>query len=74
MWPNLMHILVMSSLVTEVASNGVPYFCVTIKRYILLLSLGSSDGTRSLPEAVAEDVVDILLFLFWGVAQHYSKY
>ena len=34
------------------------------KRHILLLSLGLSDGTQSLPEAVAEDVVDIFFFYF----------
>ena len=49
----------MSSFDTEVESNGVPSCLVKTKRHIQFLRLDSSDGAQSLPEAVAEDVVDI---------------
>ena len=59
---NVMHISMMSSSDTEVTSSGVPSFLVTINMHILVLRWGSSDGTWSLPEAVAEDKVDISVF------------
>ena len=50
----------MSSSDTEVTLNGVPSFLVKTKRHIQFLKLELPDGAQSLPEAVAEDVVDIL--------------
>ena len=41
--------------------NGVPSFLVKTNRHIQFLRLDSSDGVQSLPEAVAEDVLDILV-------------
>ena len=49
----------MSSSDTEVASNRVPSGLVKMIRHIQFLRLDSSDGAQSLPEVVAEDVVDI---------------
>ena len=54
-----MHISMMSSSDTEVTSNGVPSCLVKTKRHIQFLRLDLLDGGQSLPEAVAEDVVDI---------------
>ena len=51
----------MSSSDTEVTSNGVQFFLVKTKKLIKVLRLDSSDGTQSLPEAVAENVVDNFL-------------
>ena len=59
MCPSLTHISMMSSSDTEVTSNGVPSFLVKTKKHIQFLRLDSSDGALSLPEAVAEDVIDI---------------
>ena len=55
-----MYISMISTSDTEVASNGVPSCLVKTKRHIPFLRLDSLDGAQSLPEAVAEDVVDIL--------------
>ena len=49
----------MSSSDTEMASNRVPSGLVKMKKHIQFLRLVLSDGAQSLPEAVAEDVVDI---------------
>ena len=49
----------MSSSDTEAASKGVPSGLVKMKRHIQFLRLDSLDGAQCLPEAVAEDVVDI---------------
>ena len=62
MCPSVTQISKMSSSITEVASNGVPYFCININMHFLALRVGSSVGTGSLPEAVAEDEVDIFGF------------
>ena len=59
MCPQIMHICSMSSRVTEVTSNGVPSLCIMINTHILTLRVGLLVGTGSLPEAVAEDEVDI---------------
>ena len=55
-----MHISTMSSSDTEVALNGVPSCLVKTKRHIPFLRLYSLDGAQSLPEAMAEDMVDII--------------
>ena len=49
----------MSSSVTEVTSNGVPSLCILINMHIHALRVGLAVGTGSLPDAVAEDEVDI---------------
>ena len=54
-----MHISMMSSSDMEATSNGGPSGLVTMKRHIQFLRLDSLDGAQSLPEAVAEDVIDI---------------
>ena len=54
------HISTMSSSDTEVTSSRGPSFLVTINMHIHVLRWGFSDGTWSLPKAVAEDKVDIL--------------
>ena len=59
--PHVTHISNMSSSVTEVTLSGVPSVLVNINTLILVSRWGSSDGTWSLPEAVAEDEVDIFL-------------
>ena len=59
--PNVMHIFMMSSSVTEVTSNGVPSACIMINTLIFAPRGGSLVGTGSLPEAVAEDKVNILV-------------
>ena len=59
MCPKVMHICTMSFSVIEVTSNGVPSLCVMINTHVLALRVGSSVGAGSLPEAVAEDEVDI---------------
>ena len=57
--PSFMHISMMSSSDIEVALNGVPSGLVKTKRHIQFLRLDSLDGAGFLPEAVAEDMVDI---------------
>ena len=51
----------MSSSMMEVTSNGVLSSYIMINTHILALRVGSLVGTGSLPEAVAEDELDILI-------------
>ena len=50
----------MSSSNTEVTSNRVPTLFIKMRMHIRVWRLVSLNGTQSLTEAVAEDVVDIL--------------
>ena len=49
-----------SSSKTEATSNGVPSLFIKMRVHIQFWRLVSSNGTQSLAEVVAEDVVDIL--------------